>query len=357
MTFRGTVLDVLDQRLLPGTYRMIRCRTHRQVAECIRGMAVRGAPAIGCAAAFGLALAAQERRFPSRRELLAYLQKAAQTLRATRPTAVNLAWAVQRILRVAKEPVSVSVLQRAVIREAERLFAEDQAANRRLGDYGATLLSPNNVIMTYCNTGSLATAGYGTALGVVRSAFRQGKVAKVLVCETRPYLQGARLTAWELRLERIPCELITDNMAAFIMTQEHVDAVIVGADRVAANGDVANKIGTYALAILAKVHQVPFYVAAPTSTLDPQIASGAEIPIEERPAQEVTSLQGVSIAPPRMPARHPAFDVTPASYIAALVTERGIAYPPYGGSITQLLSSGRPSEPLKEAPALIGASV
>lgn len=316
--WRGDALELLDQRLLPRDIRYVSCRTAHEVANAIRDMVVRGAPAIGVAAAFGLALAAQ------RGDDLA---AAAAELRASRPTAINLAWAVDRMLAA-----------RDFTAEAERMFAEDVEANRRIGQYGAELLGASATVLTHCNAGALATAGYGTALGVIRAAVEGGKRVAVFADETRPYLQGARLTAWELQQDGIDITLITDNMAGHFFQQGTFDAVIVGADRIAANGDTANKIGTYTVAVLANAHGVPFYVAAPVSTIDARCADGAAIPIEERSAAEVTRIGGVEIAPEGVAVRHPAFDVTPARLITAIVTDRGVLRAPYGQSIAKVLA-------------------
>lgn len=321
--WRGSRLEVLEQRDLPARVRWISCRTVDDVARAIRGMSIRGAPAIGCAAAFGLALAARAKNGarPDR------LEKARRRLAATRPTAVNLFGALERMARVWK--TDPRALPARLEKEAVAIAAEDRAACRRIGDFGARLLPNDAVVLTHCNAGALATAGYGTALGIVRSAHARGKIRNVFVDETRPYLQGARLTAWELAREGIPHEVITDNAAAHFLKTEKVDAVIVGADRIAANGDTANKIGTYALALAARRHGVSFYVAAPTSTLDPSTRTGDGIPIEERPAEEVLAFAGRRVAPAGTRARHPAFDVTPAALITAIVTERGVHRPPF----------------------------
>jgi methylthioribose-1-phosphate isomerase len=308
-------LELLDQRLLPDQTVYVTCRTAAEVAHSIRDMVVRGAPAIGCAAAFGVALS---KGTPESYEIL----------EKSRPTAVNLFWALER-MRKAKD------LQA----EAEAIFAEDLAANRAMGKLGAGLIPRRARVMTHCNTGALATAGHGTALGVIRSS--KGKSISVLACETRPYLQGARLTAYELMQEGIPCTLITDSMAGHLMSRGEVDVVVVGADRIAANGDVANKIGTYALAVLAKRHRIPFYVAAPLSTFDPKIPNGARIPIEERPAAEVTGYRGARWAPEGVAVRNPAFDVTPAELITGIITERGIVRKPTRARVASLLSRSR----------------
>jgi methylthioribose-1-phosphate isomerase len=309
--WKGDRLELLDQRLLPEKTEYVACRSAEEVARAIRDMVVRGAPAIGCAAAFGVVLS---KGSPESFDVLA----------RSRPTAVNLFWALER-MKKAKDLEA----------EARAIYEADLAANRALGKLGAELIPEGARIMTHCNTGALATAGYGTALGVIRSA--KEKKISVIANETRPYLQGARLTAWELVQEGIPCTLITDSMAGHLMARGEVDLVIVGADRIAANGDVANKIGTYPLAVLAKRHGIPFYVAAPCSTFDPSIPDGSGIPIEERPAAEVTGYRGMRWAPQGVSVRNPAFDVTPAELITGIICEKGIASPPYGESITALL--------------------
>jgi methylthioribose-1-phosphate isomerase len=308
-------LELLDQRLLPEKTDYITCRTAAQVAQAIRDMVVRGAPAIGCAAAFGIALDAGAGRD---------LEAACRVLGASRPTAVNLFWAIERMRR-AKDAEA----------EALAIYEQDLAANRRMGDFGAALVPQGARIMTHCNAGALATAGYGTALGVIRAS--KNKNISVIASETRPYLQGARLTAWEMVQEGIPCSLITDSMAGHLMSQGEVDMVVVGADRIAANGDVANKIGTYAIAVLAKRHGIPFYVAAPLSTFDPSIPEGGLIPIEERPADEVTGYRGLRWAPEGVKVRNPAFDVTPAELITAIVCEKGVVMQPDRDKIAGLL--------------------
>jgi methylthioribose-1-phosphate isomerase len=313
----GRSLFLLDQRLLPREEVWIECRTSSEVAEAIRTMVVRGAPAIGVSAAFGLAMAAQ------RGDDLAI---AGEELRQARPTAVNLAWAIDRMLRADGD----------LTLEAERILTEDVAANRRMGQYGAELLGAQSTILTHCNAGALATGGYGTALGVIRAAVESGKRVAVFADETRPYLQGARLTAWELQRDGIDVTLITDSMSGHFFQQGKFDAVIVGADRIAANGDAANKIGTYTVAVLANAHGIPFYIAAPVSTIDPNCPTGAEIPIEERSAREVTDIGGMRMAPEGIRVEHPAFDVTPARLITAIITERGVLRAPYGDAIRAL---------------------
>jgi methylthioribose-1-phosphate isomerase len=315
----GTSLFLLDQRLLPREETWLECRNATEVAEAIRTMVVRGAPAIGVSAAFGMAMAARSGEDPG---------AAAEVLKSSRPTAVNLAWAVDRMLRHDGDPVA----------EAERILEEDVAANMRMGRYGAELLGQKSTVLTHCNAGALATGGYGTALGVIRAAVESGRSVAVFADETRPYLQGARLTAWELQRDGIDVTLITDNMAGHFFQQGKFDAVIVGADRIAANGDTANKIGTYTVAVLANAHGVPFYIAAPVSTIDPACPTGAEIPIEERSALEVTEINGSRVAPEGVAVRHPAFDVTPARLITGIITERGVLHPPYTEAIRNLFN-------------------
>ena len=311
--WRGDHLELLNQLLLPRKVEYVRCNTSHEVADAIKSMVVRGAPAIGVAAAFGMALAKMRGDD---------LQFAATELKQSRPTAVNLAWAVDRMLRANCE-----------VAEAEKIFREDVEANRRIGRFGSELLGARATVLTHCNAGALATAGYGTALGVIRSAVEQGKQIAVFADETRPYLQGARLTAWELHQEGIDVTLITDSMAGHFFQQKKFDAVIVGADRIAANGDTANKIGTYTVAVLANAHDIPFYVAAPFSTIDIATKSGDAIPIEERSAKEVTDIGATRIAPDGVAVRHPAFDVTPARLITAIITDRGVLRPPYTSAI------------------------
>ena len=315
-------LLLLDQRLLPQRTKWVACRTWQDIARGITDMVVRGAPAIGCVAAYGIVLAVQRKQLP----------QAFEGLLRARPTAVNLRWALERMKRVWKAGGELE-------QEAAAIENEDRAGNRRIGENGAALLPSDAVVLTHCNTGSLATAGLGTAFGVLWTAHRQGKIRKVIASETRPYLQGARLTAWELQQEKIPFELITDNMAAHFMKTEKIDAVIVGADRIAANGDTANKIGTYSLAVLSVHHEIPFYVAAPVSTVDLSTATGRDIPIEERSMKEITQIRGAPIAPKNTLARHPAFDVTPADLITAIITDKGVVKPPYLIALKDLLES------------------
>lgn len=334
---------MLDQRLLPHREVYREFATISQVAEAIRKMVIRGAPAIGIAAAMGLALMARGYKGGSREGLISRLEKGAEMLLSTRPTAVNLKWAVRRCLDIAKsaEHGKVEKIRDLIIEEAQRILKEDIEANLALGDFGASLVPDGAKVLTHCNAGALATGGYGTALGVVRSAHRQGKKLEVLACETRPFFQGARLTAWELRKDGIPVTLITDNMAGHFMKRREVDLVIVGADRVAANGDVANKIGTYTLAVLCKEHSIPFYVAAPMSTFDPSIGSGDEIPIEERDPKEVLRIGRVPLAPEGVKALYPAFDITPNHLIWSIVTEKGILKAPFEKTIKAALLKAR----------------
>jgi methylthioribose-1-phosphate isomerase len=323
---------MLDQRLLPHreVYRV--CRNYDQVADAIRKMVIRGAPAIGVAAAMGVALGALKapaKTFDRDFERILLI------LGKTRPTAVNLFWALGRMRQVYSENRSggVDLVKRALKDEAQKIYREDIAANKQIGRNGASLLRNAKQIMTHCNAGALATAGYGTALGVIRALKESGKEFEVFVNETRPFLQGARLTAWELKKEKIPATLITDSMAGYLMQQGRVDAVIVGCDRVAANGDVANKIGTYTIAVLARRHGIPFFVAGPTSSIDVNCASGKDIPIEQRDAKEVSHIFGKALAPKGMRVLNPAFDVTSQDLITAIITEKGVIHPPYQQNI------------------------
>jgi methylthioribose-1-phosphate isomerase len=327
VVYRDLGVDLLDQNELPERTVVLRLTTIEEVAEAIRTMSVRGAPAIGIAAAYGMVLAADR---AGAAVTLEDMQRAAQTLRSTRPTAVNLGWAVDRMLGVFEKPDGRSAedVRRALLAEARRIHAEAIEANRKIGRNGADLLPEGARVLTICNTGALATGGYGTAYGVLRAAHEAGRLALVYVCETRPRLQGARLTAWELLRDGIPFRLLSDGAAAYLMSCGDVDAILAGADRIAANGDTANKIGTYALAVAAKHHGIPMYVVAPTSTIDPATPSGASIPIEDRAEDEVLALRGVRLAPEGASAWNPAFDVTPAELITAIVTEAGVHRPP-----------------------------
>lgn len=319
---------IIDQTELPWEEVFVDISDYREVAAVIKEMRIRGAPAIGITAAYGLALGAQGIETTSKKEFLAKLQPISEALAATRPTAFNLFWALERMNRVAEAGESVAQIKAALIAEAQSLDAEDEAAERKLSSYGAELIKDGFTIMTHCNTGALA-AGYGTALGVIRTAWESGKKIHVFVGETRPLLQGARLTAWELMKYDIPFTLIADTMTGHFLSRGGIDCVIVGADRIASNGDVANKIGTYNLAVLAMENGVPFYVAAPTSTIDISLASGDDIPIEERSAAEVTHIRGIPIAPEGVRVANPAFDITPHRYISAIITERGVIREPY----------------------------
>ncbi len=340
VTWENGVVVMIDQRRLPGEQQMLRCRDHHEVAAAIRDMAIRGAPAIGVAAALGLALGAKLTRSEGA-ALAAEWSDMCATLADTRPTAVNLFWAIERMRRrfEATAAHGGELLRAALLAEALSIQQEDLEACKRLGDLGAALLPKPARLLTHCNAGALATAGYGTALGVVRSAARLGTLEAVFAGETRPWLQGARLTVWELMQDGIDATLIAEGAAGYLMAKGEINAVVVGADRIARNGDVANKIGTYGIAILAKEHGLPFYVAAPVSTLDLNTPSGEDIPIEERPAHEVTHLAGRRIAPEGTRARNPAFDVTPHRYVTAIICESGVARPPYATSLPGLLPS------------------
>jgi methylthioribose-1-phosphate isomerase len=362
---------MIDQTRLPGEEIYRTCKDYREVADCIRTMVIRGAPAIGVAAAMGIALGVQKSEAGSVDALRAEFETIADTISKTRPTAVNLFWAVKRMRGVferalIEEDIAAPAVTTAapglfatiadlkawrskiaarifhvrarLVDEAQRVLVEDISANEAMGRHGAALLSDATTVLTHCNAGALATGGYGTALGVIRAAVAAGKNIRVFADETRPFLQGARLTAWELAKDGIPVTLITDNMAGHFMHLGKIQAAIVGADRIASNGDVANKIGTYSVAVLAHENKIPFYVAAPLSTIDMSLTSGEQIPIEERAANEVTHLSGVSIAPKDVEARHPAFDVTPHRYVTAIITERGIARAPYTESLKALFA-------------------
>jgi methylthioribose-1-phosphate isomerase len=337
----GTVV-MLDQRLLPTQEVYRTYRDYRAVARAIKEMVIRGAPAIGVAAAMGIALGARQLKNIDRPE---EFERLCQVFAATRPTAVNLFWAIDRMRGVYDRfrLHSREVLYARLEQEANKIHDEDIAANRRMGRYGATLIPKEATVLTHCNAGALATAGYGTALGVIRAACEQGKKISVFVPETRPFLQGARLTAWELTREGIPATLITDNMVGHFMQKGVIDCVVVGTDRTAANGDVANKIGTYTTAVLAQRHRVPFYVAAPTSSIDLQCRDGTQIPIEERSAREVTHVLRQQIAPTGIRVANPAFDVTPHELVSAIVTEKGIARNPFTQTLPQFVRDGKPA--------------
>jgi methylthioribose-1-phosphate isomerase len=338
-TDAGVVM--LDQRRLPTEVIHYTYTDYREVASAIQTMVIRGAPAIGVAAAMGVALGVLHSNAKTLGELRVEFPVVCETLARTRPTAVDLFWAIERMKRKFAEVSakgSLDSIRKSLIAEARNIHLEKRAIDEAMGRFGASLMPRDGLVMTQCNAGALATAGIGTALGVIRVAVEQGHKLRVLVPETRPYLQGARLTAWELHEAGIPLTLITDNMVGHFLKKGGVGAIVVGADRIAANGDTANKIGTYQIAVLAHEHKVPFYVAAPISTFDLTIASGEQIPIEERSSEEVTHINGVRIAPP-VHAAHPAFDVTPARFIAGIITERGVARPPYSESLRQLASA------------------
>jgi methylthioribose-1-phosphate isomerase len=328
----------LDQTKLPTEETYVTCKTHEQVAEVIRNMVVRGAPAIGVAAAMGIALGVSNSKAETVGDLKREFDQICDVIGKTRPTAVNLFWAIGRMQekfeRNRMKPVPQ--IMQTLIEEAQRMHAQDIAANQAMGRHGATLMPSAGGVLTHCNAGALATAGYGTALGVIRAAVEQGKKIHVYADETRPFLQGSRLTAWELMKDGIPTTVISDNMAGAMMSQGKIGAVVVGADRIAANGDVANKIGTYTVAILAREHGIPFYVAAPISTVDLACPDGSQIPIEQRNAKEVTHIAGKQMVPDGVAVENPAFDVTPAKYVAAIITEKGIARAPYGESLRKL---------------------
>lgn len=333
LQWTGGRLRLLDQRLLPARVEFVELERWQDVESAIQSMQVRGAPAIGVAGAYGVALAARALAHLDLAPFREQLSAAAAMLAAARPTAVNLPWAVARTLRATESAATPSEAAEAALREAEAIEEEDLRANMAIGAHGAALLPQGARVLTHCNTGSLATAGYGTALGVVRAAWEQGKLAGVVATETRPLLQGARLTAWELVQEGIPATLIVDGAAASVLRDGGIAAVIVGADRIAANGDVANKIGTYSLAVLAKAHDVPFYVAAPSSTVDLDTPTGAAITVEEREPSEVSAPLGVQAAPDGVAVSNPAFDVTPAELVTAIISEHGVHTPPYTESL------------------------
>jgi len=339
---RSGVLKMIDQRLLPGELRVVSLRTSQQVVEAIQTMVVRGAPAIGAAAAFGLALAARQSQAGSRAELLEDLRIAGAALHNARPTAVNLSWALKRVLQVAqKTPGSATDLRSAVLAEAQGIADEDVRTNQEMALFGASLIDDGDTIIHHCNTGALAAVDWGTALGAIRMAHQQGKRIHVLVDETRPRLQGARLTAWELGQYGIPYEIIVDGAAGFFLRSGAVNKVFFGADRVAANGDVANKIGTYMLALAAHASRVPVYPVAPISTIDLDTLDGSEIPIEERSPHEVLGIEfeGQRVTPAGAKARNPAFDVTPYRLLSAIVTEVGIIYPPFRRNLSRAVAS------------------
>jgi methylthioribose-1-phosphate isomerase len=334
---------MIDQRKLPGAEIYVKCKTPKDVAKAIKTMVIRGAPAIGVAAAMGLALGVRQTKETGTTKLAAEFYKLCEMMAATRPTAVNLFWAIDRMKRVFAEAAnsghSVEQIKSKLEGEARQIHDEDVASCRAMGAHGASVVPDTARVLTHCNAGALATAGYGTALGVIRGAVEQGKKVAVIADETRPFLQGARLTAWELTRDGIDTTVITDNMSGALMRGGQIDLVVVGADRIAANGDVANKIGTYTVAVLAKEHEIPFYVAAPISTIDLSTPDGTQIPIEERNAKEVTHLGPTRLTPKAAHIRNPAFDVTPNKYVTAIITERGIARAPYTESLRLLVNA------------------
>ena len=331
---------LINQKELPLKYEIINCSTYQEVAEAIKKMKIRGAPAIGVAAAFGMALAAFSSKAGTTGEFIKDMKKAKNCLILTRPTAVNLFWALERMMHLIniKKDADLFVLKNIILQEAKNIAREDIKINRLIGKNGSLLFKDGDNILTHCNTGALATVDYGTALGVIRTAFREGKKIHVYVDETRPALQGARLTTWELIHEKIPFTLITDNMAGFLMYQKKINVIIVGADRIARNGDVVNKIGTYSLSVLARENKIPFYVAAPISTIDMSLKSGEEIPIEVRDPKEVTHILGKQIAPTGTKVFNPAFDLTPNGYVEAIITEKGIIRKPFEENIKTVVS-------------------
>jgi methylthioribose-1-phosphate isomerase len=331
---------MLDQRLLPAQEVYVSCADYQAVADAIRSMVIRGAPAIGVAAAMGVALGVRQADVSTPEEMDRHFQRVCEVLAATRPTAVNLFWAIERMKRTYEKarPGGVEAVRAALLQDTLAMHSEDIDANRRMGRFGQELIRDGARVLTHCNAGALATAGYGTALGVIRAAVEAGKAVEVLADETRPFLQGARLTAWELERDGIPVTVITDNMAGYFMHLGRVDCVIVGADRIAANGDVANKIGTYSVAVLAKENGIPFFVAAPVSTLDLSIPDGSLIPIEERDPDEVRKVRDVPVTAAAARVENPAFDVTPNRYVNAIITDMGVARPPYEESLRRLVS-------------------
>lgn len=337
-TASGVVM--IDQTKLPRVEEFVTCATYQEVAHAIRTMVVRGAPAIGVSAAMGVALGVLKAN-PANLDI--EFETICSTLAATRPTAVNLFWAIDRMKRLYARLKGrpIEEIRDAMVAEAQEVYREDIAINRAIGAHGAPLVPDGKTVLTHCNAGALATAGFGTALGVIRAAVEAGKKIDVFSDETRPFLQGARLTVWELQQDGIPVKLITDNMAGHFLKSGRIGCVVVGADRIARNGDVANKVGTYGVAVLAKENNVPFYVAAPISTLDLTLASGDEIPIEERPASEVTEVFGVPIAPAGTVVENPAFDVTPNRYVSGIITEKGVAFAPFEESLTRLAKESR----------------
>ena len=340
ITYINGKLGLLDQTSLPNESRVIWTDDYREVIRSVQLLRVRGAPALGVTAAYALVMAANRIDGSTRDEFLRKLEKAGREIASARPTAVNMGWAVDRMLRVAAQYGDVPAIRKGLLAEARTLQQEDEDANRTMGGHGAALIPEGSGVLTHCNTGALATAGYGTALGVIRAAWETGTRFNVFATETRPVMQGARLTTWELVQLGIPATLIVDSAAGMLMRAGEISCVITGADRIAANGDTANKIGTYSLAVLAKEHSLPFYIAAPTSTVDLKIASGDDIPIEERDGSEVTGFREIRTAAEGIGARNPAFDVTPHGYINAIITEQGVARPPYTESLDLAARAG-----------------
>ena len=333
-------IGIIDQSRLPHHEVRLELTCYEEVAEAIKTLRIRGAPLIGIAAAYGLALCSQTIKAKGQAQFLKELRRVAEALASTRPTAVNLRWAIDRMTAVAEAEKDIAGIKSALVKEAKAIHGEEREATMRLSQFGAELIKNGFTILTHCNAGSLATGGYGTALGVIKAAKEQGKDINVIATETRPLLQGARLTAWELMQDGIPVTLITDSMAGHFLSRQKVNCVIVGADRVAANGDTANKIGTYTLAVLANENNIPFYVAAPLSTIDRSAPSGDRIPIEERDPEEVTHIQGIPVAAPGVTVANPAFDVSPHRYVSAIITERGIVRDPYQVNLARLFETG-----------------
>lgn len=335
--WKNSKVWMIDQRKLPSEETYVECSTYLEVADCIKNMVIRGAPAIGVAAAMGIALGAINIKTDSREKFFESMEEIYRTIWDTRPTAVNLFWAIRKMKNTVKEneDKNIDEIKQILVDTAVKICDEDIEACRNIGKYGSGLIGKNSVVLTHCNAGGLATAGYGTALGVIRSAFELGKNISVISSETRPFLQGARLTAWELSKDKIPVKLITDSMAGYLMAKNEIDCIVVGADRIAANGDVANKIGTYPLSVLAKEHSIPFYVAAPTSTVDFSCSSGDDIPIEQRNPLEVTHINEIRIAA-EVDVLNPAFDITPCKNIKSIITEIGVFEPPYIESLARI---------------------
>ncbi|MFH1223695.1 MAG: S-methyl-5-thioribose-1-phosphate isomerase [Pseudomonadota bacterium] len=344
LKWENDFVSFIDQRLLPTQEVYVRCDNYIQLAKVIEDMVVRGAPAIGVAAAFGVALGVLKSNAQDVDKLKAEFKIISETIKRTRPTAVNLAWAVDEMQKafnkVCAKEKDITKIKEAMINEAKKLHDDDIQVNRAMGSYGKEVIKNGMNILTHCNAGALATVGYGTALGVIRAAVEEGKKIHVYADETRPFLQGARLTMWELMKDNIPCTLVSDNMGGYLMANKKVDLVVVGADRIAANGDAANKIGTYSVAVLAKYHNIPVYFAAPVSTIDMNCPDGSHIPIEQRSLDEIKKVNGKYICPENANAVNPSFDVTPNSLIAGIITNKGIIYPPYDKGLKTLFKGG-----------------